>query len=80
MQKILFVLLLILHISPMINGLEIAGSSTIQPIVTKAGILFSKKTGIMVNVRGGGSGFGAKSTINGLIDIGTCSRDLKSII
>lgn len=59
------------------NTLRISGSSTILPIIAKAGQLFYRQTGIKIIVKGGGSGFGAKSTINGSIDIGTVSRDLK---
>ena len=76
-KNLLFIILLMIFWVSRILSLEIAGSSTIQPIMQKIGKLYQEMTGIEVNVKGGGSGYGAMSTIQGVVDIGTCSRDLK---
>jgi phosphate transport system substrate-binding protein len=58
--------------------LTIAGASTIQPIAEEAAPLFeSKKSGVKVEIQGGGSSVGAKSPIEGKADIGMVSRPLK---
>ena len=71
-----FLLIFVIPAVPAFS-INIVGSSTIQPIVTQAGQVFSEKTGIPILVSGGGSGLGAKSAIDGSADIGACSRDLK---
>ncbi len=57
--------------------IEIAGSSTVRPIIVNARKLFTAQTGIEVTVSGGGSSHGIKSTIDESIDMGLSSRDLK---
>lgn len=69
--------LIFIFISYSVSSIDIVGSSTIQPITTRAGKVFTEMTGIPISVSGGGSGFGAKSAIDGSADIGACSRDLK---
>ena len=57
--------------------ISLSGSSTIRPIIKKAGKLFKKQTGIAVKTKGGGSSVGAKDAIAGTTNLGMCSRDLK---
>lgn len=57
--------------------LNVAGSTTIQPMMVELQEEFEKYADVTMNVTGGGSGVGASSTINGTADIGMCSRDLK---
>lgn len=71
--------------------LRVGGSTTLAPAVTNAAIAFMDrfkswedagpllpKAQPIVYVTGGGSGFGIKSVIAGVVDIGLASRDLKS--
>ena len=74
-----------------IGPLRVGGSTTLLPIISKCANDFIEKyktwdkvdlklpkEDIAIFVSGGGSGFGIKSTINGTVDIGLASRDLKS--
>ncbi|NCA73986.1 MAG: extracellular solute-binding protein [Gammaproteobacteria bacterium] len=59
--------------------LNVAGSTTIQPVMVKFVEAYeAKHPGVTINVTGGGSGAGATSVMNGTADIGMLSRDLKS--
>ncbi len=58
------------------NAITVAGSTTIMPISEKWAKVFSSKTGINVNVHGGGSTSGIKATRIGTADIGASSREL----
>lgn len=70
--------------------LRLGGSTTLLPIVATAASVFMEqyktwdragaglpKKDTVIFVSGGGSGFGARSAINGTVDIGLISRDLK---
>ncbi len=57
--------------------LNVAGSSTVRPIIAEAGASYTEQSGIGITVSGGGSGYGTTSVIDGSIDIGMCSRNLK---
>jgi phosphate transport system substrate-binding protein len=59
-------------------GLTVAGSTTVQPIVTKASEVYERETGIKVGVQGGGSGTGIRMVGEGSVDIGASSRELKA--
>jgi phosphate transport system substrate-binding protein len=60
------------------GNLNIAGSTTIQPIASGwASLLMEKNRGFKITVAGGGSGHGIKSIGAGEIDIGMSSRDIK---
>ena len=77
MRKYLSIIIMFIALTIQISALEIAGSSTVQPVVIAAGKVFTERTGEPVSVQGGGSSHGAQSAIDGIVDIGTCSRDLK---
>jgi phosphate transport system substrate-binding protein len=70
--------------------IRVGGSTTLLPIMANCGSEFMEKyqtwdrldaslpkSTTTVFVTGGGSGFGVKSLLNGVIDIGMVSRDLK---
>lgn len=56
--------------------IKIRGSSTVQPIVTIAARIYGKKHNIRIMVEGGGSTKGVQDAGEGLVDIGTASRNL----
>lgn len=59
------------------EGLTIAGSTTVQPIVTRASEVFSeRKPDVKIGVQGGGSGTGIRMVGEGSINIGSSSREL----
>lgn len=58
------------------ESLTIAGSTTILPISEMWANDFTKKTGILVNVQGGGSTNGIKLVNKQQVDLGASSRDL----
>lgn len=58
--------------------INIAGSTSVQPLVEElAKVFMAKNQGVKIFVQGGGSSAGVKSALNGTADIGTCSRELK---
>ncbi len=59
--------------------LQIAGSTTVLPVVEECARVFMEKhPGSRIFVSGGGSSHGVKAVADGTVDIGTASRDLKS--
>jgi phosphate transport system substrate-binding protein len=64
-------------IRPDSRGLEIAGSSTVQPLAEMVGELYHKKYGAPVRISGGGTMAGIESVLAGTADIGLVSRALK---
>lgn len=58
------------------HGITIAGSTTIMPLSEKWAKTFKNKTGINVNVHGGGSTGGINAAKIGTADIGASSREL----
>ena len=57
--------------------LDIAGSTTVQPIAEKLALAYMTiHPDRQVIVTGGGSGTGIRSVANGVVDIGTASREL----
>jgi phosphate transport system substrate-binding protein len=61
------------------NVIDIAGSTTVQPLAEKLAIAYMNKyPGTQVNVIGGGSSTGINSVANGVVDIGASSRELMS--
>jgi phosphate transport system substrate-binding protein len=58
--------------------LNVGGSTTVQPLMVVFQESFEKDTGIKMNVTSGGSSVGASGAINGTLDVGMLSRDLKS--
>jgi len=58
------------------DNITIAGSTTILPVSEKWAKVFKEKTGVVVNVHGGGSTGGIKATRVGTADIGASSREL----
>ncbi len=60
------------------NKLDIAGSTTVQPLAEKLAIAYMKDhSELEVVVTGGGSSTGITSVANGIVDIGTSSRELR---
>ena len=58
--------------------LNVAGSTTVQPLMMELQKDFEKYANVQMFVTGGGSGVGISSTLNGVADIGMLSRDLRS--
>lgn len=56
--------------------IKIRGSSTVQPIATIAARIYGKKHNIRIMVEGGGSTKGVEGAGEGLVDIGTASRNI----
>lgn len=83
-KSIILVILIILNIFGTLNAIAskknitIAGSTTIMPVSEKWAKNYKDKTGIIVNVHGGGSTSGIKATKIGTADIGASSRELNS--
>ncbi|MCL1983882.1 MAG: substrate-binding domain-containing protein, partial [Methanomassiliicoccaceae archaeon] len=59
------------------HTLNVAGSTTVQPLMAELQKEFEKFANVKMYVTGGGSGVGISSTMNGISDIGMLSRDLK---
>jgi len=60
------------------GALEIIGSTSVEPFAEMLAQEYEKThPGRYVNVQGGGSTAGIQAAINGIADIGTCSRALK---
>ncbi|MFA5338682.1 MAG: phosphate ABC transporter substrate-binding protein [Candidatus Omnitrophota bacterium] len=60
------------------NKIVLEGSTTVLPIAQKAAEVFmSKNPAVDISVRGGGSGVGVASLIDGTCDIGNASRSMK---
>ncbi len=70
--------------------IRVGGSTTLLPVIADCASQFMEKYEtwdkvdsslpnhrILIFVTGGGSGFGANAVINGTVNIGMCSRDLK---
>jgi phosphate transport system substrate-binding protein len=59
------------------NSVNIAGSTTVLPIVQAAAETYmNEHPDVNITVRGGGTGIGIKSIINRVIDIGNASRKI----
>jgi len=60
------------------DKIVIEGSTTVLPIAQKAAEVFmDKNPAVDISVRGGGSGVGIASIIDGSCDIGDASRPMK---
>ncbi|HCL56534.1 MAG TPA: phosphate-binding protein [Spirochaetia bacterium] len=59
------------------KGIEVKGSDTLLELVQEMGEVYIKKSGIAVNVSGGGSGVGVAGIVNNNTDIGDASRQIK---
>jgi len=70
--------------------LRVGGSTTLLPVIADCASQYMEKYGtwdkvdpslpkkqVLIFVTGGGSGFGVNASINGTVDIGMCSRDIK---
>ncbi len=59
--------------------IEIAGSTSVQPVAEELAQAYMKKhPNVKINVQGGGSGLGIRSVTQGIIDIGTSSKEPNS--
>jgi phosphate transport system substrate-binding protein len=59
--------------------IEIAGSTSVQPVAEKLAAKYMEEhPNVRIDVMGGGSGLGIRSVSQGIIDIGTSSKELKS--
>jgi phosphate transport system substrate-binding protein len=60
------------------DRIEIAGSTSVQPVAEKLAEKYMEKhPNVKINVQGGGSGMGIRTTKQGIVDIGTISKSLK---
>lgn len=60
------------------DRLDIAGSTSVQPVVEKLAAAYMKEhPNVRINVQGGGSGMGIRTTEQGIVNIGTSSKSLK---
>ncbi|EKQ55351.1 MAG: phosphate binding protein [Methanobacterium sp. Maddingley MBC34] len=59
--------------------IEIAGSTSVQPVAEKLAAKYMEEhPNVRIDVMGGGSGLGIRSVSQGIIDIGTSSKQLKT--
>jgi phosphate transport system substrate-binding protein len=59
--------------------IDIAGSTSVQPVAESLAQEYMKKhPNVKINVQGGGSGLGIRSVSQGIVDIGTSSKELKN--
>jgi len=58
------------------SGLVVTGSSTMAPVIADIAERYEQKTGIQVDVQGGGTGRGINDVREGLADVGMASRAL----
>jgi len=59
--------------------ITIAGSTSVQPVAEKLAAAYMKEhPNVKINVQGGGSGVGIKNVAQGVVDIGTSSKELSS--
>jgi phosphate transport system substrate-binding protein len=72
----LFISLLTYSLTYAEKVIRIRGSSTVQPIATIAARIFGKKHNLRILVEGGGSTKGVQGAGEGLVEIGTASRDI----
>lgn len=57
--------------------IDIVGSTSVQPVAEKlANAFMENHSDIKINVQGGGSGMGIRSTVQGITDIGMSSKEL----
>jgi phosphate transport system substrate-binding protein len=57
--------------------IDIVGSTSVQPVAEKlANAFMENHPDVRINVQGGGSGMGIRSTIQGIADIGMSSKEL----
>lgn len=60
------------------GSLTINGSTSVQPLAEELAAAFRvKNPNATIDIQGGGSGVGIKSAVDGVVDIGMSSRDLK---
>lgn len=61
------------------SNIEIVGSTSVQPVAEKLAEEYNNQNpDVKINVQGGGSSVGIKSTQDGTADIGTSSKSLKN--
>lgn len=61
------------------SGITVNGSTSVQPLAEELAKAFkTKNPNATIDVQGGGSGVGIKSAMDGVVDIGMSSRDLKT--
>jgi len=76
---ILAIVLAYLLINPTSNyeRIDIVGSTSVQPVAEKlANAFMENRSDLRINVQGGGSGMGIRSTEQGIADIGMSSKEL----
>lgn len=60
----------------LLADIRVTGSSTLLPVIKHAAPEFTRKTGIRIIPRGGGSGAGVRGVLDGTASIGMVSREL----
>lgn len=79
LYAILIVFIIFLLFNPLSDHeqINIAGSTSVQPVAESLAEDFSKKNpNFNINVQGGGSGMGIRAVKDGIADIGTSSKEL----
>jgi phosphate transport system substrate-binding protein len=61
------------------GSITVNGSTSVQPLAEELAKAFkTKNSNVVVDIQGGGSGVGVKSAMDGVVDIGMASRELKT--
>ncbi len=61
------------------GNITVNGSTSVQPLAEEIAKAFTaKNNNVTIDIQGGGSGVGVKSAMDGVVDIGMASRELKT--
>jgi phosphate transport system substrate-binding protein len=61
------------------GSITVNGSTSVQPLAEELAKVFkTKNPNVTIDIQGGGSGVGVKSAMDGVVDIGMASRELKT--
>jgi len=61
------------------GSIIVNGSTSVQPLAEELAKVFkTKNPNVTIDIQGGGSGVGVKSAMDGVVDIGMASRELKT--
>ena len=61
------------------ENITVNGSTSVQPLAEELAKIFkTKNPDVALDIQGGGSGVGVKSAMDGVVDIGMASRELKT--
>ncbi|KUO72252.1 MAG: phosphate-binding protein, partial [Clostridia bacterium BRH_c25] len=61
------------------GSITVNGSTSVQPLAEELAKVFkTKNPNVTIDIQGGGSGVGVKSAMDGVVDVGMASRELKT--